>query len=106
MRNKHPNRGDCYERTEYSPLEKALADLWESENKKRRCVNYGQGILQDLFGRSHPTFGHRIPNFIHIITEKERWVVATVIQWLGSNCGQSFLNEAFRKAGFKIERIK
>lgn len=103
---RHPDRGDCYERTKHNPLEKALADQWEIVNKKSHSINYGQGLLQDLFGRAHPTFGHRVPDWIHVVTPKERWIVATVIQWLGSNCGQSFLNEAFRKAGFRIERIE
>lgn len=106
MKTKHPDRGDCYERTKHNPLEKALADHWESENERRSHINFGQGVLQDLFGRPHDKFGHRLPSFIHIITAKERWVVATVIQWLGTNCGQSFLGEAFKKAGFKIVRIE
>lgn len=106
MNSKHPNRGDCYERTKHSPLEKALADLWEKENGRIGNVNYGQGILQDLFGEPHKFFGGRVPTWKHVVTPKERWVVATVIQWLGTNCGQSFLQEAFRKAGFRIERIE
>ncbi len=102
---KHPNRGNCYNRTEFNPVEKALADHWESENARAHNVNYGQGILQDLFGEPHPVFGSRIPSFIHVVTPTERWIVATVIQWLGTNCGQSFLQEAFAKAGLKIVRI-
>ncbi len=106
MKTEHPDRGDYYKRTEFNPLEKALADQWESDNVPRSHINFGQGILQDLFGIPHPTFGHRMASFSHIIQPKERWVVATVIQWLGTNCGQSFLHEAFKKAGFKIVRIE
>lgn len=36
-------------------------------------------------------------------TEEERHAVATVIQWLGSNVGMSFLREALERCGMRIE---
>ena len=36
--------------------------------------------------------------------ERDRIVAATVIQWLGSNVGFGFLEEALRKCGYRIER--
>jgi hypothetical protein len=36
------------------------------------------------------------------ITNRDRFVAATVIQWLGSNCGMAFMKEALGKCGFEI----
>ena len=40
------------------------------------------------------------------ITFRERFIVATIIQWLGSNCGICFLKESLRDAGYEIVKIK
>ena len=42
------------------------------------------------------------------ITKRDRMIVATVIQWLGTNIGRCFLETAFRKAGWtlKMEPIR
>lgn len=94
------NRGYLYERTLHNPLEAALASAWEKENEKRRHINFGFGILQDLFmERGKFMFESRC---VHEVTDAERMVAATVIQWLGSNCGRSFYEEALRKCGYKV----
>src|ERR1043166_46362 len=43
------NRGAHYKRCENNPREKAFADRWEKENECNSSVNYGYGLLQDLF---------------------------------------------------------
>lgn len=99
---RHPNRGFMYERTQYTEqgfgdLEKAFADTWEAENKKVSGWNQGLGILQDLFFRGH--------NCVHEVTRMERWVAATVVQWLGTNCGFCFLRNVLKKCGYGIVRL-
>jgi hypothetical protein len=36
-------------------------------------------------------------------TERDRIVAETVIQWLGSNCGLSFLFEALKRVGYTVK---
>lgn len=89
-----------YERTLHNPLEAALASAWENQNKERHHINFGFGILQDLFmERGKHTWDTKC---VHEVTDSERMVAATVIQWLGSNCGRSFYEEALRKCGYKV----
>lgn len=104
------NRGRAYRRTEYVDkwsdrpnLEKVFADAWEDANEPRVWLNYGYGILQDLFIEVRGRFGDRFAT--HVINKRERMIVATVIQWLGSNCGFCWLSETLEKAGYRIERV-
>jgi hypothetical protein len=85
---------------EVGRLEKALADLWAEENKPRGYLNYGQGILQDLFFKPRDIWGCGVCE--HEVTKSERYVAATVVQWLGTSCGRAFLEDAFKRAGWKL----
>lgn len=87
-----------HERTIHNPTEKAFADKWQEENEARPSINYGHGILQDLFMKG----GHFNAKCVHEVTPSERYVAATAIQWLGSNCGMSFLECVLNRAGYKI----
>ena len=40
------------------------------------------------------------------LTNRERRIVATVIQWLGASCGRGFLHEANRKLEEKLAENK
>lgn len=102
---RHKNRGRFYDRTKHNPLEKALADGWEKENVRRPNVNLGQGILQDLFIErgDHVALSNKL---VHRITDDERMVAATVVQWLGTNCGRCFLEECLRECGYEITKNK
>jgi hypothetical protein len=95
------NRGAFWERTKESPREKALAETWEKENVPTPFLGHGQGLLQDLFSKPG-RFGHIVPERTLNITNRDRMIAATVIQWLGSNCGFSMLMEALGKCGFMI----
>ena len=96
------NLGFFTERLKYDEfdLENSLSKNWKEE-QKRKNINHGQGILQDLF--ITPS-GSMIKNdkAITKITDRDRLIVATVIQWLGTNCGMCFLNEAMNEAGYRI----
>lgn len=113
---KHQNRGRCYNRTKYIPAkghhpgsewvnkEKVFADHWEEENRRLPYVNYGQGILQDLFMK--PGSLRHYPYATHVINCRERMIVATVIQWLGSNCGFGWLIDVLKECGWELRRIE
>ena len=76
-----------------------MSELWIAENKPQQGLNFGNGTLQGLFCRRDPV----LFEVKHIVSDKERMVAATVVQWLGTNMGRHFLTEAFRKAGWIIK---
>ena len=85
-------------------LEKAFSEKWRKENdkKRRRGLNFGLGILQDLFYYPHFQFHDSMNKPLLEVTKRERVIVATVIQWLGTNVGLSFLEEVLKESGYKI----
>lgn len=62
-----------------NPREFAFARKWEEEHDLKAC----RTILD-----------HLVP----CVTERDRQVAATVIQWLGSNVGMSFLEEVIKSS--------
>ena len=40
------------------------------------------------------------------ITPRDRMVAATIIQWLGSNCGMCFVETVLKDTGYKVIRTK
>jgi len=61
-------------------------------------MNQGHGTLQNLM------FDINGKAMFHI-TENDRTIVATVIQWLGTNVGFCFLEAALKRCGLKIVKI-
>ena len=106
------NRGRNHRRTKWvSRLrphepnrEKVFAEEWEKENKPHNFWNFGFGILQDLFIDRDPQFLFRYV-CSHRISNRERMIVATAIQWLGTNCGFCWLQETLRKCGYELKKI-
>ena len=43
---------------------------------------------------------------VYNLTEREHRILATVVQWFGSNCGFSFLRECLRECGYTLEPIR
>lgn len=66
--------------------EKALSDKWEEDNPPP-----GQFGVQ-------PVLNALVPD----CTQRDAMVAATVVQWLGSQVGFSFLNEALASVGYEI----
>lgn len=97
----HKNLSYMHQRCgiEQSDREKAFARLWRNDNKKKSWFNSGFGTLQDLFFYTGNIFQY-YP--LLIITNRDRVIAATVIQWLGSNVGFSFLQKALNMCGYKI----
>ncbi len=69
--------------------EQALHDLWQKENAENNpwTCNENLGLLQELI-RHRPEIADKY------LTTRERKLIATVIQWLGTNCGRAFLDSA------------
>ena len=102
------NKGLFSERQEHNPREKAFAEEWEHENERddKFAVDHGFGTLQNLFTEGHKYDIRNPLKWVIEITEHDRFVVATVIQWLGSNVGMSFLHSVLKKCGYKIVKIE
>lgn len=84
------NKGKFRHRLADNPEEKAFAEAWDAVN--RGPTETGVRTLDYLL--SEGGISAREP------TAAERELAATVIQWLGSPCGQFFLSElGYQKAG-------
>lgn len=110
------NRGIDYRRIKVSPnnckwnrLERGFAASWERINRPVTGINHGQGILQDLFTSAHyynTGARRRLKGVPYLITNRERMIVATVIQWLGTSCGFSWFSDVLRSCGYRIIPIE
>lgn len=69
-------------------LERVLAFRWMEENAKKWCT------LDRLVYNQEDCHG---------ATQRDARVAATVIQWLGTAVGYSFLKQCLEEAGFKVE---
>jgi len=90
------NKGYMFERVNHNPREMAFYEQWQKENEPRSGVDNGNGILQDLFIETKvgdPLY----KRWVLEINSRDRLIVATVIQWLGSNVGMCFLYEALKR---------
>lgn len=85
--------------------EEMFGRLWEHENKKRRGISYGHGILQDLMFSRIGMKDFDWPECRQIIRNREAAIVATVVQWLGTNVGWCFLERALAMCGKRIVDI-
>ena len=85
------NEGYATDRLNYDKgdLENAFHDEWIKENLPQPGLNSGRGILQGLMNH------HEIE-----ISDRERKIVASIIQWLGTNIGSSFLDNSLKRAGY------
>ncbi|MNL07833.1 hypothetical protein D3C87_1285260 [compost metagenome] len=96
------NQGIGLKRLEFNEREKAFHEQWLKENIPSHGINHGNGILQDLF----ISYAEQSKREVIILSKRERMIVATVIQWLGSNVGMCFLEETFKKIGYKLIPIE
>lgn len=102
--NSHRNdRGIRYERVKTNIREQSFSDQWFKENQPDPGLNSGQGLLQNLFINDKNPFsimGKK--EIVERITDRDRRIVATVIQWLGSNVGMCFLADSLKRFDAKI----
>ncbi len=96
------HRGFCIHRlgqTDYTGLwEQAFADEWTKENREEGWTAEGVGFLQLMVNQGHR---HRASPGDRFLTTRERRLCASVIQWLGTNCGRSFIDQVFLRVGAK-----
>ena len=87
------NKGLHQYRFKDNPLEKHFAEAWNTENNRSE----GRGVLDYLLAKNcnYPA-GEA--------SDRDREVAATVIQWLGSPVGQSFLENC--KNSFKDKEFQ
>lgn len=79
---------------DWNALEKAFAETWKEWNKPNR---FDGGIAQMLMWS---TYQHERPkDFDPELSPRERKILATFIQWLGTNVGGGFLCEVSQRAG-------
>ncbi len=88
-----------------NPREVAFAETWKKQDRRVPIglleVPCESNDPECVGGRSG--FGNgpfKLP--VGPCTERDEIVIATVIQWLGSNCGMSMLGEALRRCGYRI----
>lgn len=84
---------------EQTTREQAFADTWE------RYAGKEHNALRHLMlvGRQDPLsiFGDQREAAISL-TQEHATLAATVVQWLGTNVGFGFLEEALRGAGYRV----
>lgn len=105
IKRKSINKSWRIQRVKYNKRELVFADRWMIESEIRHGINYGYGLAQDLFMRPSAFWFHRHDGAVAELTNRERMIAATVIQWLGTNCGWDFLEECLRKCGYKIVKL-
>jgi hypothetical protein len=115
------NIGLCHERTQYDKgwgvnFEKVFQEQWDKINRERSGFSCPEGIAQALFyvdkasadkfdGPNRDDTG-LFQSPVYRLTGREQRIIATIIQWLGTNCGQSFLDTCFKKCGYQLQSIK
>jgi len=84
------NKGRIQYRFKQNPLEKAYAKAWDVCNTGYAGHIDGRGTLDYLLAEN--------PNEPRgEVTPRDREVAATVVQWLGSPCGQAFVNKVLER---------
>lgn len=74
--------------------EKVYADYWKKKNERCGGVNHGFTFLEWILA----------PNgdWPEEVSERDAAVAASIIQWLGTNCGLGFMSECERE----IKRVE
>lgn len=90
----HPER-----RSIWNPAEVVYAEQWEIENKRVPELNNGFGALE--LSLNSPVKDELHSGLFHYpispITQRDAFVAATVIQWLGTNIGRCFMQKCVEK---------
>lgn len=91
-----------------NPREVAFVEQWEDQHKYSDLL----GALfvvpcdkDDPLGERAFAYGFasHIKQPLGEVTERDRIVAATVIQWLGSNIGMGLVEEALKQAGYGLK---
>lgn len=87
------HRGNSFDRTDtdrQNPRERVFAEWW---NKQNTDDPLGWSLLDKLCGERDTDRIGPVGEAVLVkpCTERDHMIAASVIQWLGSNCGQDFL---------------
>ncbi len=101
VRTQHLKHEGLYpERQKVNLRERVFAEEWNNLNIPRYGLNSGYIQLENiLLEEMYPTQAPGSP-FRALkgeVTERDAFVAASVIQWLGTNCGQGFLQTVREK---------
>ena len=116
--NQKRNLGVCWERAEFDlgegrvNPEKAFQEAWDHENSPHTSTSLGIG--QEIFivskesannfdGKKTDDIPYGSDVCVYKLSTREYRILATFVQWLGTNCGFGFLHEALRRCGYHIE---
>lgn len=83
------NSGLNQHRFSQNPLEEKFAKIWDNLNTDQFGKIDGSGILEWILTKNPP-------EPLKSVTERDRKVAATIIQWLGSPVGQGFLSKVLQ----------
>jgi hypothetical protein len=85
-----------------NPREIAFAKQWELENSY--ITENVVGCLGMLLStESNETSHRRVWLELGEPTKRDEIVAATVVQWLGSNCGMDFLRQSLKRCGYELQ---
>lgn len=84
----------------YGEREKAFQQQWLKENHPSAGYGY-YGIIQALF--EDKPINSPFKQTIISVNNRDRRIVATIIQWLGSNIGFNFLENSLKNCGYIIQ---
>lgn len=97
----HPGRLDRFP-------ERIYAEVWEKHNERSASMNLGFTTIEHILNpeenyspSSWPLWAGGICR-MEPVTERDARVAASVIQWLGTNCGVGFLSDCERR--IELER--
>ena len=93
-----------FRRRQFNHREETFAAYWEAENERRSWLNYGKGILQDLMLKRDRDGPFATVTWRKVINNRDAAIVATVMQWLGTNVGMCFLEVALKRCGYRVVR--
>lgn len=92
-----PNRANCTGAEGWVNKERIFADHWRKQNENvTSFLNGGYGVLDHLLCADDRG------RILSDITQEQATSAATVIQWLGTNCGWCFLEECITQCGYKL----
>jgi len=74
------------ERLKHSPEESVYLERWKKENARQAAMNRGYTLLEHILCPPEREYPGRV-------SQRDAYVAASVIQWLGTNCGRAFLDE-------------
>jgi len=77
--------------------ERVFASLWKKENERHNGINSGLALLELLLEQEQTLPGPLKLKIPPDITQRDAEVAASVIQWLGTNCGCAFIQQAERE---------